>query len=221
MEDQNQAAQDASARSIIRRIADGVSAFKDPLVDVAEAAADSTLNDGLLRDLPLVGWATKAYDIRDKLQQARLKRNAETLISALQPYDVEKIRAIHQKFAKDPQREAEFIDVVMSTVLESRKREKVILAARLLGALSTGSLSPDRFLTLIDMVHSSVWETLQCIERYGKKYPAQMNPNHDPSLEPQLTAGGFYVRPPGNDFGYLTQPGKDLWSHGFSETSPS
>jgi hypothetical protein len=128
-------------------------AAKEVAVDMGEVALDAIMEDGIAKDLPLVGWAFKAYGVVEAFQQAKLKRNAMAFLQAFDVDDVDKLAHLDDRMYEDKVFQRDFTDAVGAVLMESVKPMKAAIAGRLVKALSNEHLSRQQFDDLMLTLH--------------------------------------------------------------------
>lgn len=202
--------------AIAATMADSVKALKEPIVDVIEIMADGAMNDGLLKDIPIVGWASKAYNIRETYQLAKLHRNARLFIGALSNDDHAEIARIADRFDDNKAEYSEFIDVTMAVLLETIKPQKVIIIGNLVSALINNKIEGAKFLSLSEIVYSTSWFSLNALSKYMLINPVGWSPRFERNFEPIIESAGLFYR--GNlDTGSITPHARQIWEHGFKK----
>lgn len=143
----------AQLNTIISAAKLSLPAAKEVAVDLGEVALDAIMDDGIAKDLPLVGWAFKAYGVVETFQQAKLKRNAVAFLQAFDVTDVENLAHLDDQMYEDKVFQRDFTDAVGAILMESVRPIKATIAGRLVKALSTGHLTRQQFDDLMLTLH--------------------------------------------------------------------
>ena len=191
----------------IRKSKDDTALAVDKFVDLA-------IDPEVLQHVPLFGVAVKLLKVRDAFIEGRLKRNCIAFMQATADIAPEEAAHLEAKLTADSEFAEEFLDTLLSVLMEAQKPIKCQLIGKLLGALARDRISKNDFDTLSLVVLAASIPALNHVPIFAAL--PRKNGIPPPELrmaEPLLASAGLIFR-----FGTginLTEAGKLLLEHGF------
>lgn len=104
---------------------------KESLAEVLDAGLEAS------QSIPFLGWAIKAWNIKNTFQERKLYRNTKAFYNAALMGDPDALQA---KFSKQSDAE-EFVDTLVQVLIESEKPYKAVMVSNITSALAQGRLS--------------------------------------------------------------------------------
>lgn len=198
------------------KLIDAIASSKDMAVDVAEVGFDTVLDDGVLKDLPLVNWIAKANSIHQTYVLKKLYRNAQAFLAAIESGDPDTVEKVSQKLDQDSKFAARFGEVCAAVMIESLMPLKAEILGRLVVALGSGALSKEQYDRVSLVVHSAPHLSLELFPEFWKRsdnragYTTHSNLD---GMEGYIMATGVASRH-GNML-RMSEDGKALWQFGY------
>jgi hypothetical protein len=132
---------------------DLVQQLTDISAELAEVGLDACLNDGIAKDLPLIGTAIGFARVARTVRDRMFMRDVVRLIRDAQKVSPEKRDAFLAKLASNPKEKARLQDCIVRFVLQADDEMKVEIFSRIFRALIAGVISQESFLRLSLAIH--------------------------------------------------------------------
>lgn len=149
----------ASIVNTIRRSADSVS-------EGADAVKYLITDGGALEEVPIFSTAVKLLNVKDIFVQQRLQRNCQAFLHAVEGADLKNIEVLRHRLESDPEYMSDFVDTIISVMMEGQKPLKAELIGRLVIALSNGSISFDEFQSISQIVQVAATPALVALKGF-------------------------------------------------------
>jgi hypothetical protein len=135
-------------------------------IEAAEVALDLTLNDGLLKDIPVFGWLVKGYSTYNSITDRMfLKKVALFLNGVSQASEDER-----QKFKASLDTEPEFRKKVGENLLllidKHERLEKSFILGKVMAKVIEGKCSHEDFLRIAAAIDRAIIEDLEQLQKH-------------------------------------------------------
>ncbi|MBL37299.1 MAG: hypothetical protein CMP07_02700 [Xanthomonadales bacterium] len=158
------------------------------LAESSEVVIDQGLRDGLLKDIPVVGFVAKSIDvvssIRDKLFASKIVR----FLEAIEEIGEEEKSKLREKMSNSPQEAGKVGEVVILTIEQATDSDKSDLVANVFLAYVSGIITANELRRMCDVVDKSFVDDLldfTAIHNMGKKteHPALTRLRNTPLVD--------------------------------------
>ena len=127
---------------------DLVPQLADITAEFSEVGLDACLNDGIAKDLPLIGTAISLARVARSVRDRIFMRDIIRFIRDAQEVPTEKREAFLAKLTKNPKEKARLQDCIVRFVLQTDDQMKVDIFARIFRALVAGIISQESFMRI-------------------------------------------------------------------------
>ncbi|EGR0148424.1 hypothetical protein [Vibrio alginolyticus] len=149
--------------------------------ELAEIAIDSVLDDGVLKDIPVVGTAISLYQTGVAVRERQYIKKLVTFLSELNKTDEEaRLKFIAEEMLKPEQRER-FGETILSLIDKADDNRKFELYAKVFERLFMNACSYDDAIRICQMIERTFYSDLQYIVVF-----------EGGCAKDQLTAGELY-----------------------------
>ncbi|MFZ6039785.1 hypothetical protein ACOV11_04665 [Vibrio natriegens] len=149
--------------------------------ELAEIAIDSVLDDGILKDIPVVGTAISLYQTGVAVRERQYIKKLVTFLSELNKTDEEaRLKFIAEEMLKPEQRER-FGETILSLIDKADDNRKFELYAKVFERLFMNACSYDDAIRICQMIERTFYSDLQYIAVF-----------EGGCAKDQLTAGELY-----------------------------
>ena len=183
-----------------------ISTHKDVIADIADAGLEA------VDKIPFVGWAVKAWNIKNTFQEKKLARNVREFLSNSSVDDAKKFIS---KFSSEEQKE-ELCDSLIQVLIDSEKPLKAKLTSKIVNAINEDHLTVSEAHQLLLIILNASIPALEAIGAFYKNNPEGYTRtlNEDASTYGPLlmSIGVFHVH---GNMSRVTELGKKLYENAF------
>lgn len=183
-----------SRNQLIAAITDTLKDKMDIVTEASDSLLSAAADSGALKDVPLFSVAYKVYELNNRLQENRLRRNCIAFLEACKDTDPAKRQAAMDDIAQDEKRLEDFSDSLLQILCESFKPVKAGITGSLLRAFIDGHIRYDEFDRLLHIVHGASIPALKALQSLCRTQPGNRSFHGDPSQEPLLLSLGVASR---------------------------
>jgi hypothetical protein len=183
--------------------------IKDIAVPLIEVALDAELQQGIIRDIPIVGTAYKALTAAGTVRDALYERKITKFLFELRDIPEQIRNDFAEKIEGDHQQREKLGLTLLNLIEKADDIEKAGILGQLMAAHIRGDLLFDRTLRLCYMVNNSFLPDLALL------YKAEDGLQHAPEITPGLASNGF-LRMTGQDYGAISDPESENISYELS-----
>jgi hypothetical protein len=129
-------------------MSDLVPQLTDVAADLTEVGLDACLDDGVAKDLPLIGTVIGMARVTRTVRDRLFMRDVVRIIRESQKIPTEKREAFLTKLAANPKAKARLQDCIVRFVLQTDDEMKVEIYAQVFRALVAGIITQESFMRL-------------------------------------------------------------------------
>lgn len=203
-----------SRNQLIAAITDTLKDKMDIVTEASDSLLSAAADSGALKDVPLFSVAYKVYELNNRLQENRLRRNCIAFLEACKDTDPAKRQAAMDDIAQDEKRLEDFSDSLLQILCESFKPVKAGITGSLLRALIDKNFDYAQFDRLLHIVHAASIPSLKALRAFCKANGTSLDGNW--AEEPLILSLGVGFRY-GTRF-HLSNDGCQLFEYALKDT---
>jgi hypothetical protein len=160
----------------------GNSEISDITTEAWDLAIDTFLEDGVLKDIPVIGWAVKALKARQSVRDALFLKKIVMFLIAASEISAEEKENFTIKINQDKNYRQKVGENLLLLIDRHERIEKSLLLGRLFAAHIKNELSHEQFMRLSTALDRSVIEDLEVLNKRRANY----------FMVPKITREGLY-----------------------------
>ncbi|WP_323068372.1 hypothetical protein [Klebsiella quasipneumoniae] len=141
---------------------DTISSHKDVMADIADAGLEAA------EEIPLFGWAVKAWNIKNTFQEKKLARN---IMEFLRCSSVDDAKNFISKFSSEEEKE-ELCDSLIQVLIDSEKPLKATLTSKIVNAINEERLTVSEAHQLLLIILNASIPALEAIDKFYQNNPS-------------------------------------------------
>ncbi|NRG07163.1 hypothetical protein HRF95_04475 [Klebsiella variicola] len=140
---------------------DTISSHKDVMADIADAGLEAA------EEIPLFGWAVKAWNIKNTFQEKKLARNIREFLRCS---SVDDAKNFISKFSSEEEKE-ELCDSLIQVLIDSEKPLKATLTSKIVNAINEDRLTVSEAHQLLLIILNASIPALEAIDKFYQNNP--------------------------------------------------
>lgn len=183
-----------------------LSAHKDTVAEIVDNGLE------IAEEIPFVGWAVKAWNIKNTFQEKKLSRNIQEFLVSSSVDDAQKFIS---RFSSEKEKE-DLCDSLIQVLIDSEKPFKAVLTSKIINSIYHGNLSVSDANQLLLIILNASIPALQSLADFHAAFPdgrtdtmSSASREHGPLL---MSMGVLYVH---GNMTRITGLGKRLYENAF------
>lgn len=186
----------------------GSTELSDASVEALDIAVDALMDDGILKDIPIFGWAVKAIKAGQNIRDAIFLRKIAMFLKGVSGVSADEKREFTEKIENDVNHRQKVGENLLLLIDRHERIEKSLLLGRLFAAYMKNELSNEGFMRLSAALDKAIIEDLEELNKCRPHYfmlPKQaeeglyrcgmMNIKIEvPELNPRLAGNGLKMK---------------------------
>ena len=167
-----------------------LSTMSDPLMDVGEVLFDSVLEDGLLKDIPIIGTIAGLAKAGNKIRERNLAMNTLKFIQGFRCQNVseDEIQKYRERMdnPKIAEKELGYVLIILDKEIQL---EKAKLLGKAYGAFVQGQIQWDKFIEISEAISRMFINDFSLLEKVERNSPLEIFTNETNYYEYQRLEG--------------------------------
>ena len=135
--------------------------LKQPIVDISEAFFDSNITNEFLKDLPIIGWASKAVTAADIIRTNFLINKILAFLEGISDLTHDEINAFEQKYLLNSKEVNKFYNALLISIDRINHIDKATIISHLFRSLIHFNINESFFLRSVNIVENIFIEDLK------------------------------------------------------------
>jgi hypothetical protein len=152
-----------SEDSLIESIAD--SDLSEVAIDTSEIVLDSLLEDGVLKDIPIFGWAVKAFKAQRSIRDGLFLKKVALFAKGARTVSGQKREEFKKRINDDKEHRKRVGESLLLFLERHERLEKSLLLGRLFAAHLNSNITYAEFSQLAAALDKSVVEDLEALQK--------------------------------------------------------